>query len=781
MLSPTLISQKLCFSKRSKRMSFWYHKTTSALYHFCPEGIYEFRGVLYSLFIIFSTCVFPPDVQADANTSTTRPKIGLALSGGGARGLAHVGVLQAFEELQVPVDYIAGTSMGSIIGGLYASGMTIEELQEAVQTIEWTKVLRYKIDRNQLSYRDKQMQQRYFNFEFGFSKEGFTVPSGVVSGQELLLLLKRLTKNLYLDDFSKLPIPFKAVATDLEDPNEPYLLSKGDLALALRASMAVPFAFAPITIDGRLLVDGGIVNNIPVDVVKNMGADIVVAVDIATPILNQVDSGSSFVTIYKQSMDISLIQNALQALKKADIIIEPDLKGLTLTDFEKSEKMMDRGRQAILEKRALFKILAVSPPEYANYRALKQAKIPPIRKTLTPAFINIQGNQRTDTKLLQGKLNHLKGQPLHLPDDLERATNQLMALKEFEQVNYHLETLAHGHTGLIFDIREKPWGPHYFHWGLNASTTFDDKIEFTLLARHDKLNINKYGAEWVNELEVGTGYLFRTEFYQPLDYDRRFFIAPFASLERAFPEVFRQQRGLASYDVKSLRVGIDLGINFNNLAELRGGLQHNQIDAQVRIGESAFLPTGRIQENLLTFKFGYDSLDDKVFATRGLKINLDGRIYQRGIGSDFNYQQATFYTRQYIPFLSNLTLLSDLTFATSLNSTPPEYEHFSVGGFHLLAGYAQDEMAGSQALIMRLGGLLSSTYLPQLAAKETRLLGLAHAGNAWNHFGDIHITDLRYGGTLAMMWDTQFGTILLGAGYTDGGSFRYNLSVGSFF
>jgi NTE family protein len=713
---------------------------------------------------------------------TPRPKIGLALSGGGARGMAHIGVLKALEELQVPIDYLAGTSMGSIIGGLYASGMTIEELREAVGNLDWKKLLMYQIDRNQLSYRDKQTQRRYFNFEFGLNESGLTIPSGIISGQDLLLFFKRITKNINIDDFAKLPIPFKAVATNIENPNAPsYLLDKGDLAMALRASMAVPFAFAPVTVDGHLLVDGGIIDNLPVDVVKNMGADIVIGVDIATPLLNQIDSSSSLLTVAKQAMDISLVQNALQARKQANILIEPNLKGLTLTDFDKSAAMIASGYQAVMEKRHLFKTLSVSKPAYAKYRAAKQARIPLTFNTITPAFVKIEGNYRTNIESLQSKLNRLIGQKLRLPKDLEEVADQLMSLKEFEQVNYRLQRDMQGATGLIFEVREKPWGPHYFRLGVNAATSFADKIQFTLLAHHEKLNINRLGAEWVNELEVGTGYLFRTEFYQPLDYDRHFFIAPFATVERSFPEVFKQQHGIASYDIKNWQVGVEVGMNFGNQAELRGGIQQNHTNARLRIGDSATLPTGQIQENLLTFKFGYDNLDDKVFVTQGLKINLDGHFYHKAIGSDLNYQQATFYARQHSPLLPSIILVSDLTWATSFNSTPPEYQNFSVGGVDLLSGYPTNEIAGRQALVMRLGGLIDSSYLPKFGATDTRLLALIHAGNVWDRFSEIDVTNLRYGGTAAIVWDTQFGTIRLGTGYTDGGSFRYNLSLGSFF
>ncbi len=719
-------------------------------------------------------------------TSPTAPaprlKIGLALSGGAARGLAHIGILKALEELRVPIDQIAGTSMGSIIGGLYASGMNIEQLTAAVQTIEWAKVLQFERDRNQLSYRDKQLQPRYFNFEFGLNQNGVTAPSGFINGQDLLVLLKRLTQHIVIDDFAKLPIPFIAVATDLEDASEPYLLTTGDLALALRASMAVPFAFAPVTIEGRLLVDGGIVNNIPVDVVKDMGADIVIAVDIATPILDQVNSSSSLLTVVEQSINISLIQNSIRLIKKADIVIEPDLREFASTDFDKSSGMIARGYQAIQAQAALFKLLSLSPSDYAKYQAAKLARRPYLPKSITPAFIRVEGNHRTDTAALEGKLQTLRGHPVSPQQALKYATNQLMSLSEFEQINFRLERDNLGATGLIFEVREKPWGPHYFQLGLEATTSFDDKIEFTLLARHEKLNINKLGAEWINELKIGTGYFIRTEFYQPLDYDRRWFLAPFASVERSFNKVFKMQNS-AEYDVQSMQLGIEAGMTFNKVAEWRGGFRYDEVDADLRVGNAYGLPPRQAQQNLLTFKFGYDNLDHAVFATRGLKLDLTGQLYHQAIGSDRSYQKLSLYARAHAHWGSHVILLSDLTVGTAFNSMLPDYEYFAVGGFNLLSGFRQGQQTGRQALVMRAGGLFD---LPSTVAKfgvtEYKFLGLIHAGKAWDTtYREIKLSELNYGGTAAIIWDTQFGVIQLGIGYTDNASLRYHLSLGRLF
>lgn len=714
------------------------------------------------------------------STNNHRAQIGVAFSGGGARGIAHIGVIKAFEELKIPIDYIAGTSMGSIIGGLYASGLSTQALERAVvHEINWNLALNLTDDRDMLSYRERQNQRRFFQLELGWDKKGITASSGFIGEQELFMVLKRLTRNIVIDDFSKLPIPFKTVATDLNTA-KPYLLEKGELALALRASMAVPFAFAPVQIDGRVLVDGGLVSNIPVEIVKQMGADIVIAVDITTP-LELVNANSSFLTVAKQSMNVSLIQNALVALAKADIVLQPAIKEFSVADFHRASELVTKGYQAVMEKKALFSKLALNNNEYTQYRAAMRAKTPPTYEKITPHFLQFTGNQRTSAITLQRKLKYLLGQQLTFKE-IKQAAKQLMSLKDFKKVTYQVIQNSQGETGLLFQLHEKPWGPHYFRLGLNLATSFDDKTDFLMLLRHERLNVNRLSAEWINEIEFGTGFSLYSEFYQPLDYQNHYFLAPYARLERRFVDIFAQQRGVAEYDLESFQIGLNIGINFGKTAELRTGIVYDDTNTALRIGEpSAALQDNHTQQTLFTLNFGYDTLDARSFARQGLKIDIDGNLYDTHLGSDNSYQKARFYTRHHFPLFNQITWISELTFATLFDSHPPEYEDFSLGGFEQLAGFSEGEIGGNHTLLLRTGALLNSSWLPKIGSLNSRLITLFHAGNAWDHYGDMRLQDLHYGGSASMAWETQFGTILMGAGYTQEGSFRYNLSLGHFF
>lgn len=710
----------------------------------------------------------------------TRPKIGLALSGGGARGFAHIGVLQALEKLHIPIDYIAGTSMGSVVGGLYASGLSTQALQKAVQQdINWDEVFESaKSNRDRLSYREKQNQRRFFlDFELGLTQENVAVPAGLINGQNLFLILKRLTRNINIQSFSQLPIAFKAVATDLNTA-QPYLLEKGDLALALRASMAVPFAFSPVEIDGHVLADGGILNNLPVDVVKAMGADIVIAINISTP-LGQLKANSSFLSVAQQAIDTALIQNTLTALDKADVVITPEIENYRSDDFNKAEALIAKGMEAIEHKKVLLTSLALSTGEYANYQASLRLRAPPTHEAITPSFIDVQGQQRASTEGLLGKLEDLAGKRLNT-DEIEEATQRLMSLNDFEQVDYHIKHKPNGETGLVFDVHEKPWGPDYVRFGGSASTSFDNKTEVTALLRHERLNINALGAEWVNELTFGSGYSLRSEFFQPLDYQRQFYVMPYGVVGRSFRQVFEQQRGIAEYNVQDMNFGVDLGMQFSNVANLYAGIRRNYQHARVQIGDST-LPNTHSRDSAFIIGYGYDSLDDRLFAKRGIRFTAQAEIHQQQLHSSENYQKFELHARQHTRLTENTTWVSEFNFGSYFNSQPPSYENFTLGGINGLAGYALGDIGGKHALLVRMGGLVTAPSLLKFGLGNLRLLGLAHAGNAWDYSREISLSDLRYGGLGAIVWDTKFGSLLLGAGYTRGGQLHYSLSLGNLF
>lgn len=722
---------------------------------------------------------FATTVYAAASTVApdARPKIGLALSGGGARGFAHVGALKALEELHIPVDYVAGTSMGSIIGGLYALGTSPEALEQKVLNIDWQRIFIDGSQRDQLSLRNKQQQRRYFmNLEFGVNPSGsIGNPTGAIGDQELLLILKRLTGSYRATQFSDLIIPFKAVATDINKA-ETFILDHGDLALALRASMAVPFVFSPVEWQGRVLVDGGILNNLPVDVVKAMGADIVIAINITSP-LQTVQANSSLLNIAQQSMNTALIQNTRKALQQADLVISPSLDPYTSEQFTEAKAIMAQGYQEVMRQKAQLQHLAMDPQRYAARLKLQHRTIHD--QPITAKFVEFSGQKRTSQEVLQGQVGKLD--TTASTEDVEKATRRLMALNEFSRINYSPIQDALGQPGLLFEVQEKPWGPHYFRFGVNSSSNAGRDEQFQFLLKHEWLNVNRLGAEWHNELITGTNFIVNTEFYQPLDAARHFFVAPYFSYTDIEQPIFVNRHAIATYSLQRTLVGADIGLNINNTGELRLGIVTSHGDKKLRVGDPS-LPNFSINDTAIKLRWLYDSLDDLNFARSGHITNAFTLIYPKSWNKDADYQHSEIYARQHFSLFKQHSLFIDARAQALTGNRIPAHETILVGSFNDFSGFRFGELEGRYTFISRIGAMyaLDSRH-PLGFAGDWKFLASAHAGNVWNDRKDISLRRPKTGVTSAIVWDTAFGIVMLGAGFTEGGDVQYYLSVGNLF
>lgn len=700
----------------------------------------------------------------------SKPKIGIALSGGGARGLAHIGVLQALEELHIPIAYIAGTSMGSIVGGLYAAGFAPDELKKEVLAIDWEKVFDEQAERDWLSFRAKREQRRYFlNLELGLDKDyKLTSPTGAIADQELLLTLKRLTRSVGVQNFSELPIPFRAVATDINKA-ESVALDSGDLALAMRASMAVPLVFTPVEWNGRLLVDGGALNNLPVGTVKQMGADIVIAIDISTP-LQEVQAGSSIFSLSQQSLAVVLVQNTRSALQQADVVVTPDLHQIGAGDFTSAEKAITYGYEAIKSKAILFGSLAVSDADFKNY--LSQQRRSPLPIQLIPQFVQVTGQKRASEPVLLGQIGELTHKPVNV-ENLEQATRRVMALDDFQQVNYAIIKDTNHQKGIEFNVKEKFWGPHYFRFGFNSASVLNALFpSFNFLFKHEWLQVNRLSAEWHNQIVLGTNALLATEFYQPLEPKRRYFIAPYMQYLDFSDPIFRGRQPIAQTQSLQLKMGVDLGRRFAQVSEFRLGFLKTYGRETIAIGEPS-LSRFNFKDQALTGSFIYDSLDDRVFAKKGTLIKAQAHLYTKPFSNN-QYVKTEFYGRSHVQVGKNGSWIGDLRWNQIAGSQIPLYETFLWGGPNDFAGFYFGELKGKSMWMGRMGGMIPITETPLRLQGNFRLLGFAHAGR-------IEHAAIKFGLFGAAIWDSAFGTILFGSGYTQGGRVLYYFALGNVF
>ena len=449
------------------------------------------RRLLVLLFLLFPLLGAAQEAQ---------PKVGLVLSGGAARGLAHIGVLKALEEQGVRIDAIAGTSMGAVIGGLYASGYSIAELEQVALTMDWRQVLSDDPPRTDVPFRRKQDDRDFLiKQRLSFRDDGsLGLPLGVIQGQNLALLLERLlVRSSDIRDFDRLPIPFRAVATDIAN-DQKVVFRSGHLPQVIRASMSIPAVFAPVELDGRLLVDGGMVDNIPVDVARDMGVDRVIVVDIGTPLKPRKEL-LTVVDVLNQSITMMTRRNSeeqLATLRDSDVLVQPDMARFAVTDFGRGEEMIDAGYQAA---RALQPRFAALVPRSGGNPALSLARSAQQRAPVIHA-IQVDNDSKVGDEVIRNYIRQPIGEPLDMAK-LQRDMGTLYGLDYFERVQYRVVNSDERNT-LVIDAREKRTGTDYLRLGLNLSDDFNGDSVFNLGASFRKNGINRLGAEWLTRVQL---------------------------------------------------------------------------------------------------------------------------------------------------------------------------------------------------------------------------------------------------------------------------------------
>lgn len=717
-----------------------------------------------------------------------RPRIGLVLSGGGARGIAHVGVLKVLERERVPIDVIAGTSMGAIVGGLYASGMRADEIETELRRLDWGRVFAQRPARQELSQRRKEEDFELSTvLEFGIRAGELRAPQSTLSSRGLEALLRRFTLPVHgAAHFDDLPIPFRAVATDMET-GSPVVMSAGDLALALRSSMSVPGVFSPIEVDGRVLGDGGLVNNLPIDVAREMGADIVIAVNIGTPLAGRETLGS-LVGVTAQMINILTEQNvqrSLAAMGSQDVLVTPDLGTLAAADFDRTPELLERGEIGALAQTPRLTALALPPPAYAQWREARVRPAPP-RPVL--ARIDFEGTDFTNPARLQAPLESRAGQPFD-PAAAERDTRRLAATGDYLRTDYTLRSGPEG-DGLVFELEDKPWGPNYVRVGIEASTDFAGRGAFNLRLTHNRHWLTPSGTEWRNRARIGSSPSIYTELYHPLNWtiglSNDWFVAGYAGAERVTQSVFAADAGpeVAQYRRTTGRFGLDLGQPWGGFGELRVGLTHQawRLSPQL-LGVGFDGPTRpvRAHETGLRLRAVIDQLDYANFPQSGYRAEVEGMLGERGGGalsgalSDRFRRFETQGTLAWTAGRHTLNLFAMFNGADTQGVT--RVGRYGLGGFHMLSGYQPGQLAGNAVALGRL------TWYRRLSDNALFSRGFflgatLEAGEAWSSLGAVRLHELRTGGSVFLGADTGLGPMYLGLTYAPEGQTGLALFIG---
>jgi len=659
-----------------------------------------------------------------------RPKVGLVLSGGAARGLAHIGVLKALEEQGVKIDAIAGTSMGAVIGGLYASGYKIDELEKLALAIDWQQALSDAPPRKDIPFRRKQDDRDFLvKQRLSFRDDGsLGLPLGVIQGQNLALLLERLRAHASdTRDFDKLPIPFRAVATDIAS-GEKVVFRKGHLPQVIRASMSIPAVFAPIELDGRLLVDGGMVDNIPLDIVREMGVDMAIVVDIGTPLRNRKQL-ATVVDVLNQSITLMTRRNSEEQLAsrhRDDILVQPPLSSFGVTDFGRAQDMIDAGYRAtrLLDPRlASLRRVNDTAVQLAEARSAGQ-------RTPVITAIKVENDSKVSDDVIRYYIRQPIGEPLEL-DRLRTDMGTLYGLDYFDRVQYRVVHKGDENT-LVINARGRRGGTDYLRLGLNLSDDLRGDSAFNLGASYRVNGINRLGAEWLTRAQIGDKQELYSEFYQPLDTGSRYFVAPYLDIGSQNIEATLDNDPIAEYRLERYGFGLNLGRQIGNNGEVRLGVGQAWGQAEVRIGEQG-LPKVNFNEGFYDLKYSFDTLDNVYFPHSGEDVSLTLRQFEPGLGSDQRYRQWDMKLNKALSSGPNTWVFGG-RYARTLDDAEVVTSSFVMGGARQLSGFRQDSVSGQHLSLMRMvyyRRLTPRSYLP--LDFPLYLGGSLERGRAWNN------------------------------------------------
>lgn len=716
---------------------------------------------------------------AGSANSSARVRIGLVLSGGGARGAAHIGVLKMLEQLHVPIDAVAGTSMGAVVGGLYASGMSGREIELAMASVDWRVAFRDHPPRDELDYRRKREEERFLvNLPLGLQGRRLVIPKGLIQGQKFTETLRQLTLPVAkITDFDRLPTPFRAVATNLES-GAATILGDGDLTTAMRASMAVPGVFAPVEYRGQILVDGGLADYLPIDVARAMGVDVLIVVD-AGYTLQSRKNLTSLPGITNQVLSILLRRNIEQqfvTLRAQDVVVNPDLGNFSSYNFTDTLKIVNAGASAVETVATRLRAFALSDAQYAQYLAARKAA----RSALPPVqFVHVDPDSSPYRRQIEGMFDQFTGKILD-PEALQREEQLLYGHGSLELLDYRLQQDAAGQYGLDFTALRNSWGPNYLRLGVQLQDDFQGNTTFNAAGLLDFTEINSLGAESVWDLQLGTDPLLATEFFQPLSIVTQYFIAPHADVEQHDIAQLEGGRQVGEYRVRSVDYGLDFGREFDNWGELRIGAVNSIGNQRVTLGDFS-VPGANFNFDEYFVRFGFDQLDNAHFPHSGEALTAELSFQNDGNGQQGS-DQFTFDWRAAHSWAKNTVGAWFSGGSTFGGSDTNVRAFFPLGGFLNLSGVRTDALLGPQFAIGRL------IYLRKIGNGGEGVLDVPayigtsfEMGNVWDMRHQMSFGSTRKDVSVFFGADTYVGPAYVAGGYDNSGSLALYVFLGRAF
>ena len=748
--------------------------------------MFSIRAVLAGC--VAALCALPPAAAADAPAVTVspvpaqvtpapvaaRPRIALVLSGGGARGLAHIGVLKVLKELHVPIDMVVGTSMGGVVGGAYAAGASVADLEKMARETNWARVVADRPPRDELAFRRREEDLLLpSRIEFGTSRNGISTPPSAASNAALEMALNRLLPAGMRDrPASQLPLPFRSVASDLVN-GELVELVDTPLFLSMRASLAVPGVFAPVRVNNRLVVDGGLVRNLPVDMARAMGADIIIAVNVGTPLAPEKELGSA-IGVAQQMLQILTEQNVQRSLKELrpqDILVAPDLTGVSFLDFENYARAMRAGEQAAQALAARLAPLALPPEQYAAREQLRLAAPALLDVALPLTRLAVESEGDINPRILQAQSGLVEGQSVS-QEDVLKAAARLYGRGDVARVETDVVDSGDQRTVTIKAV-EAPWASNRLRVGLEMASDFRDSNTFALKLLHVRSNLNSWGGELRSMVQIGTTRNFGVQYWQPLGAGNPWYIAPSFQYNSQAIDLFDKGRRSARVAYSGQSAALVLGRQFGFWGDLQFGITRSEVKAGLSIPADPAYPEERALGTNQFVQFRVDTLDSPGFPTRGVLLDATWtRSATTGTGESGLGRSA----------ITGLKAFGRGNWAGHVYGEWARAQRgeapLSLGGFLRLSGTQFESVTGRSVALARFVMARRIGSLPSTLGGAVRAGFSLEMGGGFDQNEHWKSTKFTQASSAFISVDTRFGPVYVASGASKGGESTLYLFLG---
>jgi NTE family protein len=703
-----------------------------------------------------------------------RPKLGLVLEGGGALGLAHIGVITWMEEHRIPVSYIAGTSMGGLVAGIYATGRSPDQVRALINGINWDDVLNGTTPFRDLSFRRKEDAHEVpGSLEFGL-RNGLQFPSGFNTGQEVDLILDHVALPYSeIPSFNDLPIPFACVATDLVS-GKPHVFHDGPLALAMRSTMSLPGIFSPVRSGDHLYADGGLLNNIPIDVAKEMGANVVLGIHLETEPLSPKATLPSY-GVLAQSISVMIAANELRSMEQADILVTVPLQKYTSLDYDKADAIIKAGYDAAASKASVLAAFSVSEAEWEQYIATRNSRK---RTAPTPTFVEVTGTSPEIAKAMEKQLSGLVGEPVDTKK-IDQDMMDIVGQGRFSTSTYSMVE-KDGKQGLQVQAEQKPYAPPIVRPLILIDGADYNNVLFSIGARITFLDFGSYRSELRNDIVVGSEYLLDSEYYHPFTTTSNWFIAPRVGVNSQQINVYSGNTLEASYRLREALGGLDTGYMFGRTGELRLGYEGGYQRLSPEIGNVPQLPTTSGATGDIRLQYQLTTLDEPVIPRSGTSILAYTKGYNVNPAAPGPFPLTEIKAQQFFKLNAPTSV-----FVTANGGSSYGYKTgvpaFSLGGSQFLVAWNTNELLTNQYFLGQIGYIRELLKLPPFLGSSVNALGLLEIGKTYKLPNAPSPPNLPMDVAGGVLVDTIFGPVLVAGAVGDYGHARFYFRIGRVF